>query len=74
LIKSIYAHKKNAGVSLVDSECKSSYMLLSLTPNTFTAGTWNAKSFVSKLMIKIGNEKTDKTRPLTPDFLTYPGR
>jgi len=66
-------YKMNAGVSVAD-KCTSSFTLLSLTPNTFTAGTWNAKTFKSQLNISIQAEDTDSSRPLNPDFIKYPGQ
>jgi len=69
----IFSRDMNLGMSLSvsENECSSSYMLLSLTPNTISDGTWNARGSISKLRIGINAEGIDQNKPLNPQRLDY---
>lgn len=71
--REVFARDKHLGMSLsvADGSCASSYMLLSLTPNSLQAGTWNARGTVSELSIHITAEIIDDDKPLTPSNLDY---
>jgi len=70
-------HKQDQGMVIgTNAGCSSTYMLVSLTPNTMDNGFWNAKGSNSHLDIKVSAEKIDSTRPLLPttDWLGTIGR
>jgi len=58
-------------LAVADGSCSTSYMLLSLTPNTLDEGSWNARGSISGLKIEITAESIDVNKPLTPSNLNY---
>jgi len=59
------------GQKLGDPEsCSSSFVLLSLTPNTREDGDWNSDG--AYLSVEVTAQKANDRKPLTPEFLKYP--
>jgi len=69
----VFERETNIGMSLAvaDGSCASSYMLLSLIPNTLDNGSWNAGGSMSHMTIDITAESIDAKKPLTPSNLDY---
>lgn len=69
ILSNIREMKRGTGQSIVPESCSSSFILLSMVPNTIEDGEWNAKGKKSSISIGVSASPSDKNRPLTPDFL-----
>ena len=70
-MRPFYQAPKDQGQLLAEG-CVSSFVLLSLTPQTFVDGAWNAKGQQSEITITVAASGTNKERPLTPEFIVHP--
>lgn len=71
MVESFFSPPKDQG-QLLEEGCRSSFVLLSLTPQTFKDSAWNAKNQDSEITVTVRAMGVNKERPLTPEFIEYP--